>query len=341
MIKMVRTPSETPNITNIDDIIPFRYAYGNQDGFVKGKGNELSYTINGSEFRINSGRIVLQGVESDIDANGVSINVDSINEKRYYSVYYNVNLATNITSILSVYDTAGFPSIDKGDDLTVNSIGNANLELYQFESNNGVVSNVKKVVQALDYINKDITVRNSKSVNDLEIKIENDLLKIGDVVVPQKKLIWEGEQLLNSDATSHLELNYGQLGVNFGDTLEIYARPNADAINWNQGTAGTATYKALATAENRFTVRLTSVTPNLPYDSTSQGIHNVTEYYFSNQSSLINKYCSSNVFLYYCDLQISQSGNMRICFRYHNFQDDKVKQYAGGWTITKIYKIIE
>ena len=72
-IKMVRQPSETPNITNIDDIIPFRYAYGNQNGYVKDKGNEVGYTVNGSQFTIGSGRIVLQGVESDISASGVTI----------------------------------------------------------------------------------------------------------------------------------------------------------------------------------------------------------------------------------------------------------------------------
>ena len=77
-INFVRQPSETPNVRNIDDIIPFRYAYGNQNGYVKDKGNELSYTINGSNFRINSGRVVLQGVESDIDANGVTITVDNV-----------------------------------------------------------------------------------------------------------------------------------------------------------------------------------------------------------------------------------------------------------------------
>lgn len=151
MIKMVRTPSETPNITNIDDIVPFRYAYGNNDGFVKGKGNELSYTIDGPKFRINSGRVVLHGVESEIDANGVSIQIDTINETRYYSVYYNVNLATNTTSILSTYDTAGYPVVDKGEDLTTNSSGYANLELYRFTATNGVINEVSKVVKEIPY----------------------------------------------------------------------------------------------------------------------------------------------------------------------------------------------
>ena len=150
-IKMVRKPSETPNITNVDDIIPFRYAYGDQNGYVIGKGNEIGYTIIGNEFKINSGRVVLQGVESDIDANGVSKIIDIINETRYYSIYYKVNLANNETSIEMVYDTAGYPIIEYGDDLTQNSSGIANLELYRFIGNNGVISSIEKVVKAIEY----------------------------------------------------------------------------------------------------------------------------------------------------------------------------------------------
>ena len=86
-IEMVRIPSDTPNITNIDDIIGLRYAYGNQNGYVINKGNECSYTINGSIFKINSGRLVLQGVECDIDANGVEILIDSIASKQYFLKY--------------------------------------------------------------------------------------------------------------------------------------------------------------------------------------------------------------------------------------------------------------
>lgn len=149
--KMVRQPSETPNINNIDDIVPFRYAYGNQDGFVIGKGNELSYTINGNEFRINSGRVVLQGVEDDIDANGVTFTIDNISSKRYYVIYYRVNLATNTTSYEITNDGAGYPTIDAGDDLTKNSSGIANLVLYRFTASSGVISSVEKTVKAIEY----------------------------------------------------------------------------------------------------------------------------------------------------------------------------------------------
>lgn len=151
-IKMVRQPSNTPSINNIDDIIPFRYAYGNQNGYVIGKGNELSCTINGSEFKINSGRVVLQGVESDIDANGVAFVVDTASStKQYYTVYYKVNLATNIVTIETKYDIAGYPTIAEGDDLTKTTSGYATLELYHFDVENGVISNVNKLIKAIEY----------------------------------------------------------------------------------------------------------------------------------------------------------------------------------------------
>ena len=86
-ISMVRKPSETPNINNISDIIPFRYAYGGQNGYVKGKGRELDYTAIGTQFTIGSGRVVLDGVESDIDSDGEIIKIESVSETRYYVVY--------------------------------------------------------------------------------------------------------------------------------------------------------------------------------------------------------------------------------------------------------------
>ena len=154
-IKMVREPSETPNINNVDDIIPMRYAYGGQNGYVIGKGTEISNTINGTNFIINSGRLVLQGVECDIDATGFTITVDNIATKRYYVVYLQVNLATNQVIIDSEHDTADYPAIDSGDDLTENSSGIARMVLYKFTAQNGIISEVNKVVESVKYIDED------------------------------------------------------------------------------------------------------------------------------------------------------------------------------------------
>lgn len=194
-IKMVRTPSETPNISNTDDFVGLRYAFGNQNGYVIWKGQECSYTINGSKFKINSGRLVLQGVECDVDASGVEITVDNIATKRFYTVYLQVNLALNETKILATFDTVTYPNIDSGDDLTQNTTGVARIKLYQFDAINGVISNVQKTVNGVKYG----YAENSKKVNGLEIiRDENGVLKIGDIIVPQKKVILKNVNLKNT-----------------------------------------------------------------------------------------------------------------------------------------------
>lgn len=150
-IKMVREPSDTPNIRNTDDFVSLRYAYGNRNGYVISKGNECSHAILGSTFKIESGRLVLQGVECDIDANGVSITVDNVSIKRYFTVYLQVNLILNEAKILSTFDTADYPSVSSGEDLTNDTTGIARLELYHFVAVNAVISDVKKLVQKIDY----------------------------------------------------------------------------------------------------------------------------------------------------------------------------------------------
>ena len=150
MITMIR-PSENARVTNLDDITSIRYSYGNQDGYVINKGQELSHTINGQNFVVNSGRIVLQGVESDIDDNGVSIFIDAISEKRYHLVYYNVNMATDSVSLELLSSASTYPTVDYGDDFNQVSSGIARLPLYKFTSQNGVISNVEKLVSPIDY----------------------------------------------------------------------------------------------------------------------------------------------------------------------------------------------
>ena len=216
-IRMVRQPSQTPNVTNIDDIIPFRYAYGDQDGYVIGKGNEISYTIDGSTFRVNSGRVVLQGVETDIDANGVSFTIDNASETRYFVVYYEVNLATQTTAIkLSNYSTSGFPTINAGDDLTANSSGIARLSLYRFTATNSVISNVTKIIKAIQYTSAEFNLMSSsKLVQRSDVVLINDFseYKGKDVV-----FVVDGIEVTRSIYTS-TEIFLGGSGVNRSNLL--------------------------------------------------------------------------------------------------------------------------
>lgn len=198
-IEMVRIPSETPNISNTDDFVGFRYAYGNQNGYVINKGQECSYTINGSKFKINSGRLVLQGVECDINANGVEITIDNVATKRYYTVYLEVNLTIDEAIILSKFDTAGYPTIESGADLTQSTTGTARMALYNFDATSGVINNVQKIVPKIEYVGDMVvfgaknSIANSDGTYGSFTTDENGTLKTGDYIVEKKKLLFHSD----------------------------------------------------------------------------------------------------------------------------------------------------
>ncbi len=143
MIKIVREPSNTPNIQNTDDFVGLRYSYGDYNGYVDNKGQMLAYQINGSTFKVLSGRAVVNGVEVDIDANGASITIDNISQTQAHSLYIRVNLATMKADL---FDVIG-DDLPTSDDLTANTAGMAYLLLYTFSSTAGVISNVVKKVE--------------------------------------------------------------------------------------------------------------------------------------------------------------------------------------------------
>lgn len=247
-IKLVRTPSDTPNITNNDDFVSIRYAYGNQNGYIKNKGTEIGYVVNGNTFKITSGRIVLDGVEIDIDANGVSLSVDNISTTRYYSIYLEVNLATNTSEIKSIYDTSSYPTISKGDDLTYNTSGTARVLLYQFESTSGTIGDVDKWIDPANYTSEQINEINLR-LNDLGFKKGNvtnvsggniadyiTLTKMGKYAILEISTGFTGS--LNADVIAKLsfkaknDINQSILGINdriillsiVGNYLTLHAR---------------------------------------------------------------------------------------------------------------------
>ena len=222
-IKMVREPSETPNINNIDDIVPMRYAYGNQNGYVIGKGTEISNTVAGLNFTVNSGRLVMQGVECDIDATGVTITIDNIATKRYYTIYLEVNLGLNTATIKDEYDTATYPTIDVGDDLTENTTGVARLPLYRFTATSGIISDVNKVVESVKYTS-DMSVANSNTVQNVDFSLDNNAA-FGNYVIPKKRLLWTAPSpnplsISSSYSEDYIDANVG-IVLNDNDIIEI------------------------------------------------------------------------------------------------------------------------
>ena len=150
-IRLVRQSSDTPNITNRDDTRMTRFAYGGIDGVVQGFGSELSYTVSGSNFVLNSGCIVLQGWEVDVDGSGWQLDLSTVVGTQYHLVYLEVNVAAETAAIKSTYLPSVTPIIDSGDDLTRYPEGTARLPLYSFIVANGTIHSVIKKFSMLSY----------------------------------------------------------------------------------------------------------------------------------------------------------------------------------------------
>ena len=236
-LRLIRQNSDTPNVTNVDDARMVRYAYGGYDGYVKNRGTECGHEVHGKIFRITSGVLSLQGWESEIDSTGWEMTVDTVTSKRYFSVYYEVNGSTGTAQIKSVYDSAGYPPIDAGDDLTRTTNGIARMLLYNFTATNSVISDVAKKVkviiysgEVLDKLMQDLTdgtisvksAENSKNINNLNLmQDDKGRLRIGEFIIPQKKLIWSGQASVGTNTkifTDTKSLLYR--------TFEIYTNHN-------------------------------------------------------------------------------------------------------------------
>lgn len=155
-VKLVRAPSATPNIYNTDDFVGLRYSYGDNNGYVKGRGNECDYERSGLDFTIKSGRLVLQGVEVDVPSGGETIAINMGAQYVASTIYLEVNLATNTAIIGRTYNTSTtrpvvYPKVNGGDDLTTNTTGTARMELYNVLSLRAGIVKVYKLVKDIPY----------------------------------------------------------------------------------------------------------------------------------------------------------------------------------------------
>ena len=152
-IEIVRIPSETPNITNVDDIIPMRYAYGNQDGYIIGRGTELAGTYENGTFTVGAGLVVIQGVEIKINANGANTTLDTGTGNRYYHIYLQVNLNSNVVGLVNYYSDSSYDDIQEPytDNPNLIDNGTAYLLLYSIKLNGSVEVEKNKIVQPIYY----------------------------------------------------------------------------------------------------------------------------------------------------------------------------------------------
>lgn len=210
---LVRKRTVEPKIDVADDIRAFKYGSFN-NGVLKDYLQECEYEIKSNTFFIKSGEIFIDAEQLDIDANGKEIEIVDFSGVNYYSVYAEIDLTdyNNQTGdIKATYSSITYPSIDKGDDLTLINNGIARLELYRFEVNSGRISNVQKM---FDMVEK-----------NAEIKMNNDgLLTMGDIIIPQRIKI--GEAINDSfTATKLVVILSKNVPLKTGDLIEIEIEP--------------------------------------------------------------------------------------------------------------------
>lgn len=151
-LRLVRQTSDTPNITNKDDTIMTRYAYGGYSGIVKGFGSECEYTAENGIFKILDGEIIIDGWEIQIDGVGWTLDLHNVIGIQYHSVYAEINVLTETVILSSTYLTASYPEIEKGDDLTETPNGTARLLLYNVKVESGAITEVVKRFEIIPYL---------------------------------------------------------------------------------------------------------------------------------------------------------------------------------------------
>ncbi len=215
-LRLVREASDTPNITNKDDTIMTRYAYGGYNGVVKAFGNECDYIADSGIFKILSARILVDGWEIDVDGAGYQFDFSGFNGTQYNSIYLEINVATEDVSLKSTYETGKYPEIGKGDDLTSVQNGTANLLLYNVKVENGVISEVVKRFNIIPYLTQKV------------IDIEERLSRLG---FKQGKILNEGLAVGTITRQGNYVLIDMELDLDFGEFTFNIVNENNEPTN--------------------------------------------------------------------------------------------------------------
>lgn len=155
-IRLVRQSSSTPNISNRDDTIMIRNAYGGYSGVVKGVGGELDAIMQNNPVSIElfSGRVVIQGWEIDITSSQ-TISVESSLSSVYDYLYLEINLLLEEAYLKTIRSSQSTFPLDKGDDLTHNASGTARLPLWAWLVAGNAISNPVRLCEVIPY-NKEL-----------------------------------------------------------------------------------------------------------------------------------------------------------------------------------------
>lgn len=165
-VRLLRESSDTPNISNKEDVRMVQYAYGRYDGVLSEYKSECGYaydTSNGT-FTIKGGRLVFHGWEVELDSQGWSMQISS---GTYYLVYLEVDLTAETAKIKSVYAQGDYPEVNSGDNLDEYEYGIARMPLYKVRydrlgSSAGTVERLFERIPSLKVVQNNLEERLNK-----------------------------------------------------------------------------------------------------------------------------------------------------------------------------------
>lgn len=132
---------------------------------------------------------------------------------------------TDADTVYFLTDSTSLASLDAAFVELKTQLGDGSFEVKKATEADNVKSKINDKNISEIFENDGLTVKNAtaagnaKKVNDLEIKLDsNGVLKIGDVIIPQKKLLWSGN-LSAGYSGQNVTLSEN---INNGDTLEFH-----------------------------------------------------------------------------------------------------------------------
>lgn len=132
----------------------FRYATYGLDGIIKDFGDEFGYTAIGQNFTVKSGKAAINGRTAVVPSSGKTFAVGTSATNTYWLVYIEINMSrtsSETAELIAVSQVGAYPTIQPGEDLTINPTGIARRELYRFTATSGVIGNVQKTTNILAY----------------------------------------------------------------------------------------------------------------------------------------------------------------------------------------------
>lgn len=239
-LRLIRKANEEPNITNTDDAVMVRYAYG-YNGVVKNYGKECAHEVTSSEFKILSGRIVVDGWEVDVPVEGEIIDFSETYGVQYVTIFAEIELVAETATIKAEFNLINYPEILKEDDLTEIPKGSSKFELYNVRVENGIITEVLSKFEIIPRLNdiggkvKDIEdgktivpkAEDANTINGLNFAYEDGSIIYKKDIYNKEKIIrkvtlWKNSKnnkVTRADRTAEM-VNYGEIGQFYNDDKE-------------------------------------------------------------------------------------------------------------------------